>query len=89
MMAPALVGSIAAAKRSSRYSAAGILRFSGARPSLLDNAGASGFGRLLDLRLFGLAVAFFAAPFLSPLPSVFFFFTPTALPDALRFFGPW
>lgn len=68
------------------YSAAGsagLRRLSGAMPSLLTNE--SGFGRLALLRLVGVLAAVF---FLSPLASVFFFFTPTALPEALTFFGP-
>ena len=52
-------------------------------PSLLTRE--SGFGRLTLLRLVGVLAAVF---FLSPLASVFFFFTPTALPDAFTFFGP-
>ena len=54
-------------------------------PSLLTNDRASVFGRLAILRLVGALAADF---FLSPLASVFFFFTPTALPEALTFFGP-
>jgi hypothetical protein len=54
-------------------------------PSLLTSDRLSVLGRLAILRLVGdLAPVFF----LSPLASVFYFFTPTALPEALTFFGP-
>ncbi|MNG41259.1 hypothetical protein D3C84_1303260 [compost metagenome] len=54
-------------------------------PSLLTSDRASVFGRLAILRLVGALAPVF---FLSPLASTFFFFTPTALPEALTFFGP-
>lgn len=61
--------------------------FNGAMPSWLTSD--SAFGRFTVLRLVGPLAAFFlSAAFLSPFPSVFFFFTPTALPEALTFFGP-
>ncbi|MNR07843.1 hypothetical protein D3C85_1239730 [compost metagenome] len=53
-------------------------------PSWLTSAGASDFGRFTLLRLVGVL----ATAFLSLFLSVFFFFTPTALTDALTFFGP-
>ncbi len=63
-----------------RHSTAGVLRLSGAMPSALTSLDG------LLLRATGLRVCFFSPAFLSV---VFFFFTPTALPDALTFFGPW
>ena len=52
-------------------------------PSWLTRGAALG---ALARRLGAVLVADFLAPsFLS----VYFFFTPTALPDALTFFGPW
>ncbi len=61
------------------------MRFSGAMPSWLTSPDGAALGAL-GRRLGAVLLADFLAPsFLS----VYFFLTPTALPDALTFFGPW
>ncbi len=64
------------------HSAAGFLRLSGALPSSLTSADGLPAGRGPVLRLG-------AAAFFGSFLSVFFFLLPAALPEALRFFGPW